>query len=77
MKQKEIKEIMERRKQIQKARNVNYREFITKQLDVATDVARMQIIEYSTDMKLPEFKQSMQALLRIAAERLIKLSAIE
>lgn len=77
MKQKEIKEIMERRKQLQKARNVNFREFITKQIDVATDVAKMQIFAYSIDMKLPDYKQSMQTLLRMAAERLIKLSTIE
>lgn len=74
---KKEKKIQERRNRLQKARNVNYREFITRQLDVAAEVAKTQIIEYSTNMKLSDYKQSLHTLLRIAAERLIKLSSVE
>lgn len=71
------KEIKERRKRLQKARNENYREFITRQLDVAAKVAKEQITTYSTELKLSDYKHAMSMLLRIAAVRLNKLAEVK
>lgn len=70
------KEIKERRNRLQKARNVNYREFITRQLDVAVEVAKEQITTYSIELKLSDYKQAMSMLLRIAADKLNKLAEV-
>lgn len=77
MTKKEEKEIKERRNRLQKARNVNYREFITRQLDVAAEVAKEQITTYSTELKLSDYKHAMSVLLRIAADRLNKLAEVK
>lgn len=77
MTKKEEKEIQERRNRLQKARNVNYREFITRQLDVAAEVAKKQITTYSIELKLSDYKHAMSMLLRIAADRLNKLAEVK